>query len=506
MIEGVRVVTAEEMQRIEQLAFASGESDLAYMEKAGEGVAGAIARVLLTPRTTGTIHLLVGKGNNGGDAFVAGTHLVKKGFTVTASLLYPLEECSPLSQTMGKRYALAGGRLHKIDRAPLFDPHEVIIDGLVGTGFHGAAKGLLAEVIEAANQSGRPIFAIDIPSGLNGNTGEVETVAIRAQTTFYLGLPKIGFFLKKGWDHVGKLVPIDFGMPPKFVELANPTAYLIDRAHAGKELPPIVRTRHKYQAGYVLAIAGSSGMSGAALLCSYATLKTGAGIVRLFYPHEMKDELCAAPLELIKEGWDLIDDHRIIEESKRAKALIVGPGMGRSEKTERAIHSLLRKTTLPTVIDADGLFFLAKNPSVPLPAKTVLTPHAQEMERLLHSSPTLERCQGFVNDKKVTLVLKGAPTMVFHPLTKPLIIPQGDPGMATAGTGDVLTGVIASLLAQGLEPRKAAALGALLHALAGELAAQRKSSYGMTATDLLHSLPDALLSLISVNGVNGNVK
>jgi len=495
VIEGIGVVTADEMKRVEQLAFAAKESDLAYMEKAATGIAAFIEKALLTPTAAGDIHLLIGKGNNGGDALFAGALLLNKGFSVTAFLLHPLEECAPLSQKMGKRFKKAGGNTQKIDHPPQFSPKGIIVDGLVGTGFQGAAKGLLAEVIEAANKSSLPIFAIDIPSGLNGNTGEVETVAIHAKTTIYLGLPKIGFFLKQGWDHVGTLKGVDFGMPDKFVEEAEIAAHLIKQEQIVKELPPITRTRHKYQAGYVLAMAGSSGMPGAALLSCYATLKTGAGIVRLFYPNEMKDELNPAPFELIKEGWDLTNDERILEEAKRAKALIVGPGIGRDEKTHQALKSLLTKSTLPTIIDADALYFLAKDPSIPLPEKTILTPHHQEMQRILALEPTLERCQEFSNEKKVTVVLKGAPTFVFHPRTKPLIIPYGDPGMATAGTGDVLTGVIASMVAQGLDLQNGAALGVLIHSIAGELAAHWKSSYGMTATDLLHALPEAILNL-----------
>lgn len=231
-----------------------------------------------------------------------------------------------------------------------------------------------------------------------------------------------------------------------------------------------------------------------------AALKSGAGIVRLFYPQEMHDELVNAPYELIKEGWDLKEGKRILEESKRAKALIIGPGVGRSAATEKAVVKILRETQLPAVIDADALYFLAQNKAMALPKKTILTPHTQEMERILGSSPNFEKCQNFVEERKVTLVLKGAPTVIFYPGSLPLIVPHGDPGMATAGSGDVLTGMIAGLVAQGVACRDAAALGVSLHALAGEIAAKVETSYCLIATDLIHFLPEAIQLLNHIKG------
>ncbi|NGX59966.1 MAG: Bifunctional NAD(P)H-hydrate repair enzyme Nnr [Chlamydiae bacterium] len=492
-MNGTPVVTVDEMKRLEKRAFAEGESDQKYMENAGAGIAAAVEKFFVTP-TSDTIYLLIGKGNNGGDGFVAGEILLQKGFSVLAYHLYPIEECSPLSQKMAKRFAKAGGKMIHLQSEPTFEK-GIILDGLIGTGFQGAAEGFLAEVIEMANKSQLPIFAIDIPSGLNGNTGEVQSIAIKAHTTLFLGLPKIGFYLKEGWNHVGKLVQVDFGMPERFVEDADPIAYLVSQEKAKKALPKIERSRHKYEAGYVLAIAGSPSMSGAAMMSCLATLKAGAGIIRLFYPEEMKTELTTAPYELIKEAWNLEDDTRIFEEAKRAKALLIGPGMGRTEKAATAAKNILAKTTLPTVLDADALYYLAQDKEMSLPEITLLTPHHQEMLRILDAPPTIENCLSYCKKKEVTLVLKGAPTIIFHPHTKPLIIPHGDPGMATAGTGDVLTGILAAFLAQGLDPRNAAGLGTFLHALAGEIAACEETSYGIIATDLIHFLPEAIQAL-----------
>ncbi|NGX39869.1 MAG: Bifunctional NAD(P)H-hydrate repair enzyme Nnr [Chlamydiae bacterium] len=500
-MDGLPVVTPQVMKEIEKRAFEAGESEETYMKNAGRGIASAVEGFLVTLRTSGEVSLLIGKGNNGGDAFVAGELLKKKGFSVTAYCLFPLEECSSLSQKMAKGFVKAGGKVEVISSAPSFDGEKgVIVDGIVGTGFQGAARGLVAEVIDAANTSHLPIFAIDIPSGLQAESGVVENIAIKAHTTLFLGLPKIGFFIGKGWDHVGKLDYVDFGLPAKFFEEVDPVAHLISEKRTASYLPTVERSRHKYQAGYVLAVAGSSGMSGAAIMSAFSVLKVGAGIVRLFFPHEMKEELAAAPFELIKEGWDLKDPSRILEEAKRAKVLILGPGMGRSSKAMEAIGTLLNEISLPTVLDADALFFLAEHPDHPLPERTILTPHHGEMARILGKEVTLSSCNEYVKEKKVTLVLKGAPTILFHRHAEPLIIPHGDPGMATAGTGDVLTGLIAGLLAQGLDPRKAAGLGVLLHSLSGEIAAKEESSYSLTATDLIHFLPEAIQILLHYQG------
>jgi ADP-dependent NAD(P)H-hydrate dehydratase / NAD(P)H-hydrate epimerase len=493
-LDKISVIAADEMKRIEQLAFEEGESDLAYMENAGEGIAKLLVEKLISPASSKPISLLIGKGNNGGDAFVVGTILLKKGYQVKAYILCPLDQCSSLSQKMGKRFKKAGGVIEVMSKSPPFE-EGIILDGLVGTGFKGRASGLLLEMIEGANASKLPIYAIDIPSGLNGNTGEVGSCAIKAHTTFYLGLPKIGFFIGKGWNLVGNLVGVDFGMPTKFSEKAEEIARLIDLKKAGHALPEMKRDRHKYEAGYVVAIAGSKAMPGAAILACFATLKVGAGIVRLFHPEKMEDVLSSSPYELIKEAWDLKHDERILEEVKRAKAVIIGPGCGRSKEVEKAVTSLLSKLKVPTVIDADALFFLAKNQTLTLPEETVLTPHHGEMERILGEPPTFDSCLKYVKEKKVTLVLKGAPTIIFHRNTQPLIVPHGDPGMATAGTGDVLTGIIAGLIAQGMPLCDGASLGVLLHALSGEIAAQKETSYGMIASDLIYFLHESIFRL-----------
>lgn len=495
MLKGIAVVTAQEMARIEHVACAEGASEQRFMENAGASIAAITEEFIEENHLPRKVSLIAGKGNNGGDAFASGLALLDKGFSVTAWHIFPSDSCSTLCQQMRKRFEKKGGKVHSItqERTFNFRPEGVILDGLVGTGFKGKAEGILALAIDRVNDAHLPVLAIDIPSGVNGTSGAVESVAIRATATIYLEFPKIGFFIKQGWDHAGKLVKGSFGLGEKYLESVKPTAYLFPTETLSALLPPIKRTRHKYEAGYVLGIAGCKEMPGAALLSSYSSLLAGAGIVRLFHPKNMNAELSAAPFELIKEEWDGKSLKRIQEESKRAKSLFIGPGMGRSKNAESSIKAILRNNTLPAVIDADALYFLSQHPKTNPSPNSILTPHRGEMSLLLSSffTKATDPIQAYVNQKKTTLVLKGAPTFIFHENAVPIIVGRGDPGMATAGAGDVLTGMIAAMLAQGLPPQTAACVGVALHAIAGEIAASHLTSYCVTASKIMECIPDA---------------
>lgn len=488
-IEGQKVIEAGEMARIEKLSIEEGASSEGYMLKAGEEIAKRIESFVEEKGRAKKITLLVGKGNNGGDAFVAGTFLLNGGFEVQAYHLVDATEASPLCQKHEKKFIQAGGVVKRGEELPL---EGVVVDGLLGTGFRGKLEGEIVEVIERANRSKLPILAIDIPSGVNGNTGEVDPIAIKAHETIYLGMPKIGFFIGQGYNYVGKLTRVDFGLGQKYCDMAQGKGVVIDDRAVPDLLPPIERVRHKYQAGYVIALAGSPGMPGAAMLSCLAALRSGAGIVRLFHPKGMEEEFAAAPLELIRHpySWEVPDP--IFEEAKRAKACLIGPGVGKGEGIHTFVQSVVSKLDLPMVIDADALYHLKV-----FPKGAILTPHYREMLHLLGKEElSHDDCQAFVDQGEVTVVLKGAPTWVFHPKASPLIIPKGDPGMATAGTGDVLTGMIAALLAQGLKGREAAALGVYLHGTCGEIVAAKQTSYDLIASDLIEVLPEAFQQLL----------
>jgi NAD(P)H-hydrate epimerase len=472
-MQGLKVVTAQEMIRIERVE--KGHEQ--FMEAAGKKVAEAVMEFVEREGLPKKVTLLVGRGNNGGDAYAAGICLLDEGFKVHAYAI--TGECSELNRKFGERFRKKRGKLER-------NLDGLIIDGLLGTGFKGKVDEEMAHAIREANESGLPILAIDIPSGLNGTTGEVGGVAIVARETVALQLPKIGFFLREGWNHVGKLRVVDFGLPKEAIDKAEPVAYL----PGDLKLPKMVRNRHKYQAGYVVGFGGSKALSGAVKLSGFSALKAGAGIVRVFHPEEIGE----APYELICNDWGESGWKEALE---NAGSVFVGPGLGRSKKIGEWLKTHLKNIALPCVIDADALL-----PNLEFPKSSILTPHRGEMLRLLgmKKAPTEEELFGYVAQfcerKKVIVVLKGAPTFVFAPKQKPIVIARGDPGMATAGAGDVLTGMIAAFLAQGCSPIDAAVLAATLHGIAGEEAAKIKTSYCVTASDLIEFMPLAFQQLM----------
>lgn len=496
----MKIVSATEMASIEALAIKEGQSAENFMEKAALGIADQIEKYALENALDKHLYLLIGKGNNGGDAYLAGSILLKRGFTAIAIESFLPEDISPLSQKMRKTFlANKGKTIHFSDFS--FSKKGIIVDGLLGTGFKGEVKEPFLTLINKANESSMPIISIDIPSGLNGDTG-MATIAIKASVTIFLGLAKTGFFLGSGFNYVKKLASVDFGLPDHYTQQMKSEFDLAQDNLITSYLPKIEVKRHKYEAGYVLGIAGSKGMEGAAKLSSLATLVAGAGIMRLYYPKEMENEMACFPPEILKTSYTDNLDH-LKQELIRAKAIYIGPGLGREEKVFSFLTTLLPLIDVPCVIDADGLFFLSKYKEQSLPKHVVLTPHKKEMLRLLDLEQIedeisfYQRCQTYCEKKKATIVLKGAPSMVFHPDKKPLIIARGDPALATAGTGDVLTGIIAALLAQGLDPYKAACLGVFLHAVAGEMAAKNLGPYSVIASDVIEYLPEVFLQVMS---------
>lgn len=467
-MEGYKVVTAEEMARVEKISLKFGGDLEKYMETAGRCVAEAVIRYIEEHQLVKEVTLLVGKGNNGGDAYAAGCWLLEEGFQVSAYALS--DEMSPLNRKFREKFRKKRGRFEKNLKGTL-------VDGLFGTGLKGAIAPHIAKVIAQVNDSKLPVIAIDIPSGLSGTTGKIQGAAIKATETIALGMAKIGLFSQEGWQHVGRLRVVDFGLSKEALAMAEALCYLPKRL----ELPTISRVRNKYQAGYVVGYAGSHEFSGAAKMASFAALKAGAGIVRLFY----SEDLGPLPWEIIGCKWG---PQAWKKELERADAAFVGPGLKASPQL---------KISIPCVFDASALL-----PKVSYPKGAILTPHRGEVLRLLglkkmvREEELFPRIVRFCKKQGVYVVLKGAPTFIFSPKHKVVIVPRGDPGMATAGTGDVLTGMIAALLAQGCGPYEAALLGVTLHAIAGERAAAELTSYCMTATDLIAFMPVAFHELL----------
>lgn len=483
------VVSAQEMARLEKAALKKGFSEEAFVQEAGRQVALEAIRFIEWNGLPKKVVLLIGKGNKGADAYAAGLVLLEEGFQVRALPQFPSDECSALNRKMGEAFRKKKGKTGAVGELDFRDA-GLILDGLLGTGFKGKVSGVLKEAIQKANRSGLPVIAIDLPSGLNGSTGEGDCV-IRALETVMLGFPKWGCFVEGGWNFCGEAVAADFGLPKEAEKSAKPLGYLCDAK--GLTLPPIVRTRHKYQAGYVVGFGGSKALSGAVKLTGLAALRSGAGIVRIFH----REEIGPAPLELICNEWN---EKAWQKELKRANAVFVGPGLGDGRgDVKEWMKKHAKSIRVPAVFDADALL-----PDLDYPEQAILTPHRGEALKLLSlekgtdEEKLFAKVAAYSDRKNVAVVLKGAPTFVFVPKQPPVIIPYGDPGMATAGTGDVLTGVLAALLAQGMAPFEAAVAGAALHGIAGEIAAEEKTSYSLIASDLIDALPRAFQTVASV--------
>ncbi|MCH9633636.1 MAG: ATP-dependent (S)-NAD(P)H-hydrate dehydratase [Chlamydiae bacterium] len=490
----MEVIEASEMARIEKLAFDEGASDDAFMQKAAQGIADAVECYIRQHHLEDKVTFIAGKGNNGGDAFCTALLLLEKGYQVTGYHTDFLEECSPLCRKYGEAFEAKTHKLTLVETTEQIElPNEgIFLDGILGTGFKGAPSEKLQFIFKHVNQSQVPVISIDVPSGLNGDSGEVQGEAVEASHTIFLGLPKKGFFIRDGWNHVGRLECVHFGLDEKYLDQAHAEFELIQEVDVQNLFPKMVRNRHKYEAGFVVGITGSKGMMGASILSGMSALRSGSGIVKLIHlDHEFTDQ--AANPELIHLNLSSSKVDEALEIMERASAIYLGPGMGISESTSEFIRTILPHIQKPCVIDADALTLIAQE-KLSFPKGALITPHVGEMHRLLGQKPqdpleVIKLCKKYALEHEVTLLLKGGPSFIFHDKELPKINPTGDPGMATAGSGDVLTGMLAGLLSQiGMNPIKAATLGVFLHGKVGEIVAHKKSSYCVTASDLVKFL------------------
>jgi NAD(P)H-hydrate epimerase len=458
----IPIALAEAVKNIERR---SGLSPEELMRRAGKGVAD-----LLPP--TGRVWVVAGKGNNGGDGFAAALERLRRRQAVAVWAVYPESGSSPLNRKMRQEYVAAGGKI--VERL-MPEPGDQILDALLGLGFQGPAlEARAADAIGAMGKAGAPLIALDLPSGLDPLSGIAADQAVTAHKTLAIGCYKSCFFSRDGWQRVGALCCVEIGLRLSEDDLVG---YALEAADV--RLPPIRRTQHKYERGYVVGYGGSTLFPGAGRLAALAALKGGAGIVRLFTDGPPGD----APPELIIQPWDTKSWRR---EMERASACFVGPGVeGGAPRLLEALSGMKR----PVVLDAGAL-----NCAAP---EAVYTPHHGEMARLIGGEPAdwIGAGSQWVRGTDRLLVLKGAPTWLFMDGKLPVTVLTGDPGMATAGSGDVLTGLIAALLAQGLGRWEGALAAVYLHGVAGEVAARAKTSRGYTASDLIDAFPTALQQL-----------
>ncbi|MGK2877252.1 MAG: NAD(P)H-hydrate dehydratase [Solirubrobacterales bacterium] len=480
---------------------------LELMELAGQ----AIARAALEPSPEGAITIICGKGNNGGDGLVAARLLRENrdrlgDKKVVVILLADPAELSPDATANLKR--LPGDPPHAFD-AGVIAQAGVIVDAMLGTGASGTPTGEIAEAVTAINRrsSVARVIAVDNPTGVDASTGQVAGDAVYAELTISLHAPKVGQFVAPGVFHCGEVRVADIGIPPESFEGAGAVPA------AGTIGPRVLRlaprrddASSKFSSGVLGVVGGSTGLTGAPCMSAMAAQRTGAGYVTVYVPRSLNPVFEQRLLEAMSVPLDDDDGailegalELLLERSARCDALVVGPGIGRAEGTGRLVAGLLARSDKPLLLDADGLYsFSGAAESLKRDAPLLITPHTGELARLLGvpgddvEGARLEHAQEAAERSAAVVILKGSDTVVAAPGQSPLVNTLKAPGLATAGTGDVLSGIAGAYLAKGLGAREAACAAVYAHALAGREASERRGADHMIASDVISFLPAVL--------------
>ena len=519
------LVTAAEMQEMDrQTIDTHGIPGLELMEKAGRGA----TRVLLDQfgdHVKAGVGIICGKGNNGGDGFVIARCLAEKGIGVRVYLLAKTTALKGDAATNRERLVPLDIEIIEIpdeDTFSKFKPslpeHGLLVDAILGTGLTSDVSGLFKTVINfinALNRTGIAVFAVDIPSGLNADTGQPCGTCIRAQSTATFGLAKIGHFTYPGAEYTGSLEIIDIGIPGAVVQAVGPKQYLLTSAQIRNYFQPRSADTHKGRTGHLLVIAGSPGKTGAAAMTAMAAMRAGAGLVTLGIAESLNPiletqllEVMTAPLPESQNGalgTSAFEKIKKMEAGK--KCLAIGPGIGQAGETQRLAKKIISQSQIPVVIDADGPNNIAGQTQLlkSLTTSMVLTPHPGEMARLMDVTPAeiqqnrLQCARDFASNFKVHIVLKGAATVIAHPDGSAYINPTGNPGMASGGMGDVLTGVLAGFITQGFTPEAAAHASVYLHGAAADTLSKTVGPMGYLAGEVMNAIPGEVKKILETN-------
>jgi ADP-dependent NAD(P)H-hydrate dehydratase / NAD(P)H-hydrate epimerase len=503
--------TAEHMREADRQAIEDHHiPSLFLMENAGQAAFHLLEK-LYTPLGNQHVLIVVGKGNNGGDGLVIARLLSERSVSTHVLLL------TPAAQLKGDaliNYERLEGRVICEEVTTMAEvqaavtPATVIVDGILGTGLQKPVTDFFAQVIEILNQSHKPIVALDIPSGLSAESGQPLGTAIQASQTIAFGAPKLGEVLREAEPWVGDLQVVDIGIPPEVMTgLSIPTSW-VTVSEIKPHLPTRSRSSHKGTYGHVLVVAGSVNKLGAALLTAKAALHSGAGLVTLALPDRAFDKVPQDALEVMYEPMPSTEEGLFSEEAlvkvlqlaEGKSVMAIGPGIGVGSGTQHLVTGLIQQSSLPLIIDADGLNNIADSLEVLEQATgpLVLTPHPGEMARLNGQSTQeiqkdrLQVARDWVQRYATYLVLKGDQTLTATPEGQVFLNASGNPAMAAAGMGDVLTGIIAAMMAQQLPLPEAVITGVFLHGLAGDLFQKEVGDRGLLASELLTYLPKAI--------------
>lgn len=513
----MKLLTAAAMRELDRRTIEEiGLPGAVLMENAGRGAAEVImARCAAS--FPGPVAIFCGRGNNGGDGFVVARHLREAGWRVEVLLLAEAAVLSGDAALMLQCCTASGGRVTEVAdprhlaRLVAEKSFSLCVDAIFGTGLGREPQGLAGAAVDWLNQQGAPVVALDLPTGVDADSGRVTGRAVKATLTVTFACPKVGLYSYPGAGCAGDVVCVPIGIPHALAATAPGEVFLVDAGVARTLLPRRPIDGHKGTFGHLLVVAGALGKSGAAVLTASAGLRGGAGLVTLGCPGAVQAAVAAQVPEVMTAA--LAEEcgalcaaaaPAVAALSSGKQALAVGPGLGTGDDTGNLVRQLLAESALPTVIDADALNHLVGNLQV-LVARagcaTILTPHPGEMARLCGLDTTAVQAdrigvaRDFACAQRVVLVLKGARTVIALPDGRVFINASGNAGMASGGMGDVLTGLIGALLAQGLPAGDAAILAVYLHGLAGDRLCARCGSAGLLAGDLLAELPAARQSL-----------
>lgn len=505
----MKLFYAKEMHAVDaKVMNETGLPELVLMENAGRAVTDA-ADVFLEGVCGKKIVVFVGRGNNGGDGLVAARLLTNMGAYVRVVTMTPVKQISGSAgrELKALRYCdipiiSFGQGQNNYDKVLNFAKGaDLFIDAILGTGFHGQVEGVYAQALKVIAHCAVPVIAVDIPSGVEADTGKTVENAVRAQVTVTMLAPKVGLYFYPGAEFVGDVVVSDISVPEALLDNLNNNKHLITEDMVAELAPLRPANAHKGMAGRIRIWAGSQGLTGAAALTSCGALRSGGGLVKLLTPTNVQAVMASKLTEVMTLGADTLAE--LQAGLADADVLAVGPGLGREPATAALVRELLPQLQMPVVIDADALNALAEDITVLKQIKSpkILTPHLGEMARLTGLTigeimrNSIKVACDFAHEYNCVLLLKGTPTIIATPKSEIYVNTNGNAGMATGGCGDVLTGILAALIGQGLDVVEAAICGVYLHGAAGDLAAS-SGLIGMTAGDICHELPHAWKHII----------
>lgn len=453
--------------------------------------------------TSFQVVVFAGPGNNGGDALAVARMLAQKNYAVEVFLFNTKGKLSDECQTNLDRLKTCGS-IYFTEISTQFDPpflseKHLVIDGLFGTGLNKPLNGGFAAVVKYINASKAQVVSIDIPSGLMGedNTYNIRTNIIHADVTLSIQLPKLSFFFPENESIVGEWELLDIGLKQSYIDAAETPYSIIEEEEIRQLIKPRKRFAHKGCFGHGLLIAGSYGMAGASILAARACLRSGVGLLTVHVPIRNHDLLQSTVPEAIVQTD--IHEHYFAQPTdlNRYKALAIGPGIGQEEDTALAMMEQIQGSMLPVVLDADAINILSSHRNLlsRIPKRCILTPHLGELERLIgkcmDTYERLTKVKELATYLQSYIIIKGAWSTIVTPEGKFYLNPTGNPGMATAGSGDVLTGILLGLLSQGISQEDACKLGVYIHGLAGDIAASELTETAITASDIIQHLPAA---------------